>query len=134
MRQREISPLPASCGSPVFQRSLASASLKQGLKCPRNLGLVAGKGRGDNCPPQETGKACSQRDLLKELRQAAEGGKACALAAVTSDSNAACEEQGIARGEQLHCRVVCCSCKLCHLAHIWLTQLDHLTQVFYFSA
>lgn len=63
-----------------------------------------------------------------------EGGKARAPAAIASDRNTACQEHRIARGKQLHGRVACRSRELCHLAHIWLTQLDHLTEVFYFSA
>lgn len=118
----------------VSQYSLVSAScLKEELKYPRNLGLVPGKGR--QLPFLGNVKAYSWPDLLKGLRKVAEGkGTACALATVTSDRNAASQEYSIAQGKHLHGRVVCSSCRLCHLAHIWLTQLDHFTQVFYFSA
>lgn len=89
---------------------------------------------GDNLLSKETRKAYTLLDLLKELREAAEEGKACALPTATSDGSTACQEHRIARGKQLQGWEVRRSCELCHLAHIWLTQLDHLVQMFYFTA
>lgn len=137
MGHREISHLPASYGSPISQYSLVSASCLPLLNWNISETWVWSQGKGDETValPRKCEKDIAGHIYLKSLGRQLEGkGKACALATVTSDRNAACQEHSIARGKHLHGRVVCCSCRQCHLAHIWLTQLDHFAQVFYFSA
>lgn len=131
--------------SHTFQLHVAVLSLSTAWFLPlvwrRNWNIpetwVWSQGKGDETAalPRKCEKDIAGHIYLKSLGRQLEGkGKTCALATVTSDRNAACQEHSIARGKHLHGRVVCCSCRLCHLAHIWLTQLDHFTQVFYFSA
>lgn len=114
-------------------RGAVLSLLEQGKKVARKLRLVPGRGRETTFLPRKHGKP----GLLTELREAAEAGEARALPTATSDGSAACQEpqeHRTARGKQLLGWEACCSCKLCGLAHIWLTQLDHLVQMFYFTA